>query len=59
MPMLSLPITHSAWAKLEKVAEAEGVAVRTLIIYRIRDVVAEGDALIATSPSESLEPAAA
>jgi hypothetical protein len=45
MPMLSLPITRSAWEKLEKVAEREGVAVRVLIIYRIRDLVAEGDAL--------------
>jgi hypothetical protein len=48
--MLTLPIPHSAWAKLEKVAEREGVAVRTLIIYRIRDLVAEGDALLPPAP---------
>lgn len=48
--MLTLPIPHSAWAKLEKVAEREGVAVRTLIIYRIRDLIAEGEALPPSAP---------
>lgn len=57
MPTLTLPIPQSAWAKLEKVAKREGCTVRTLVIYAIRDTIA--DETLDPTPDQPLAPAAA